>query len=93
MISRIYFRTTNPVVEDIMDVVNSYNCYIPLLDYPFSIDEFNTAINEIGKGTGLDGLEPKVAHLFPMTVRLEPLKFINIVFENPPNYVVLQFPA
>ena len=61
----------NPVVEDIMNVVNSYNCYIPLLDDPFSIDEFNTAINEIGKGTGMDGLEPKVARLFPMTLRLE----------------------
>ena len=74
--------TNNPVVEDILDIVNRYHCYVPLLDDQFSINEFNDAINEIGKGTGVDGIDPKIAHLFPMRLRVQILNFLNVVFEN-----------
>ena len=43
----------NPVVDNIMVTINSYHCYVPLLDDRFSINEFNNAISEIGKGIGL----------------------------------------
>ena len=49
----------NPIVENIIASVNRYTFYVPLLDDKFSPSEFNDAINEIGKATGIDGLDPK----------------------------------
>ena len=72
----------NPIVENIIESVNRYTFYVPLLDDKFSPSEFNDAINEIGKGTGIDGLDPMISYLFPSALRIALLDFLNLVFEN-----------
>ena len=70
----------NPVVEDIEDGLSEYTMHVPLLDDCFTIQELNLAIAKNGNGSGIDGLDKKVALLFPMKLRLCILNIFNHIF-------------
>ena len=43
--------------------------YVEELDQDISLEEVNKAINEIGTGTGLDGIAPDVLKIIPISLR------------------------
>ena len=55
---------------------------MPLLDDCFTIDELNRAIIKNGNGVGIDGIDKKIAMLFPIKLRLCILCLLNRVFDN-----------
>ena len=72
----------NPTVRDVANELNQYHMYIPVLDDDFTIDELNAAIQRNGNGTGLDGLDKKVANLFTLDLRYSILQLFNSVYGN-----------
>ena len=72
----------NPTVADIVNELDNYTMYVPLLDDCFTIDELNIAIAKNGNGVGIDGIDKKIAMLFPSNLRLCILRILNYVFSN-----------
>ena len=54
----------NPTVADIKHTLEVYNVYIPVMDDDFIFDELNDAIQNNGRGTGLDSFDKRIAVLF-----------------------------
>ena len=71
-----------PTVKDIRCKLDDYDVTDEQLDQDFSFTEFNDAILSIGRGIGVDGLDKKIAHLFPQKLRLALLEFSNVVFHD-----------
>ena len=71
-----------PTVKDIRCKLNDYDVTDEQLDQDFSFTEFNDAVLSIGRGIGIDGLDKKIAHLFPQKLRLALLEFSNVVYHN-----------
>ena len=76
----------NPTIEDVKDTLADYHVYIPLLDDDFSLNELNIAIQNNGRGIGLDSIDKRIANLFTMELRQCILRLFNLVFStNYPN--------
>ena len=67
----------NPTISDVIPMLKDYNMYVPILDDDISVDEFDLAINEIGTGISLDGLNPSVAKIFTYKLKLLLVKLLN----------------
>ena len=72
----------NPTISDIIPIVQEYDMYIPILDDNITIDEVNIAIDEIGTGTALDGLNPNIAKLFTYNLKLTLINLLNRIHGN-----------
>ena len=59
--------------------MNDYHVTDEQLDRDFLFTEFNDAILSIGRGIEMDGLDKKIAHLFPQQLRLAHIEFSNKV--------------
>ena len=60
-----------------------YPCvYIDELDKDISIEEVNQAFDEIGTGTGLDGIAPEVLKIIPTSMRLLVQQLFNQVYSS-----------
>ena len=87
---QIYFKgifqadhlAEKPTVKDIRCKLDNYDVTDEQLDRDFPFTEFNDAILSIGRGIGMDGLDKKIAHLFPQKLRLALLEFSNKVFHD-----------
>ena len=60
-----------------MQNINEYNVYIPILDDDIIVEEINNAVDEIGTGIGVDGLNPNLTKLFTIKFKLFLVKFLN----------------
>ena len=56
---------SKPCTEDVKEELNVYAFHSERLDKEFSYGELTLAINNIGRGVGLDGLEKAIVHIFP----------------------------
>ena len=56
--------------------------YVEELDQDISLEEVNKAINEIGTGTGLDGIAPDVLKIIPVSLRELIHQLFNQVFNS-----------
>ena len=70
----------NPTVADVK--LDSYVMYVPLLDDNFTMDDLNLAIAKNGNGAGIDGMDKKIAILFPINLRWCILHIFNHVFSS-----------
>ena len=66
----------NPTVADIKHTLEAYNVYIPVMDDDVIFDELNDAIQNNGRGTGLDSIDKRIAVLFTFQL-LSALSIIN----------------
>ena len=67
----------NPTIQDIIQAVNNYDIYMPILDDVITMDEMNNAIEEIGTGVGIDGLYPSLTNIFTYKLKLSLVTFVN----------------
>ena len=59
-------KTQNhPKVESIQDRLDTYMCYVPELDDPFTLKELEFAVKKVGSGCGLDGIRAEVIQMLP----------------------------
>ena len=72
----------NPTVDDEEDLLENYHMHVPILDDKFTLEELSGAIENNGRGVGLDCVEKRVALLFNTELRNSVLKLLNYVFEN-----------
>ena len=56
------------------------------MDDDFTLNELNRAIQDNGRGTGLDCIDKKVAILFPLELRNKLLQMFNHIFNM--NYPI-----
>ena len=73
---------SKPCIEDVQEELNVYAFHSEHLDKEFSYEELTLAINNIGRGVGLDGLEKAIVHIFPSELRTALLRFFNIVYKT-----------
>ena len=59
-----------------------HDVYIPILDDVISSDELSLALNEIGTGTSIDGLNPNITQLFTNNLKLLIVKLLNKIDGN-----------
>lgn len=74
--------SNDPIVQDVSDEINNYSMYIPSLDDMPIFDEINIAINNVGKGTSLDGIPPEIVNFFPLSLREKIFNLMCKVFEG-----------
>ena len=67
----------NPTIEDVMQNINEYNVYLPILDDDIIVEEINNVVDEIGTGIGVNGLNPNLTKLFTIKFKLFVVKFLN----------------
>ena len=73
----------HPIVSDIVNEVHSYSKYIPSLDDPFSMDELNVSLMQMGTGVSLDGIPPSISKILPRNIKENMLDLMNRVFHGP----------
>ena len=74
-------HTTNtPIVDDIVENLNSYHMYVPVLDDCPTMSEVNYALKKFGKGAGVDGLTAEIAQIIPSEMKDIILLLIQRVF-------------
>ena len=74
-----YKTEGNPTLEE--DCV--YQCnYVEGLDEDITLEEVNAAMNEIGTGTGLDGIAPDILKIIPMSMRLLIHHLLNRIYSS-----------
>ncbi len=66
----------NPTIQDVIQKINQYEIYIPLLDDDITIHEVNVAIEEIGTGVGIDGINPDISKILPYRFKLTLVKLL-----------------
>ena len=71
---------TNPTVSDVIETLNLYDGYVPLLDDIPNIEELNLALKSVKRGVSFDGLPPDVLMLLPPTLKNVILALIQTVF-------------
>ena len=57
----------HPKVESVKERLESYTCYVPGLDDPFTLEELIAAVKRVGSGCGLDGIRADVIRMLPPT--------------------------
>ena len=67
----------NPTIQDIIQAVNNYDIYIPVLVDDITMDEVNNAIEEIWTGAGIDGLDPSLTNIFTYKLKHSLVTFLN----------------
>ena len=74
-------KTSNHLtIADIQADVDSYRPNSQLLDNQMTIEELKTVLNNVGRGTGLDGIPPTICNLFPESLCNVILKLMQSVF-------------
>ena len=77
------FQSTKTKDNPTLSEVEIYACeYNEELDQDISIDEVNTAMDEIGTGTGLDGIAPEILKIIPLSMRLLIQQLFNQVYSS-----------
>ena len=56
-------------VSDVKDELLKYDNYIPSLDDPFTMDELDNSLKQIGTGVSVDGIQPAIAKLLPKNIK------------------------
>ncbi len=74
--------TGREIVSDISDEITKYDNYVPVLDDPFTMEELNISLREIGTGVSLDGIPPAIANILPCNIREHMLELLNRVFNE-----------
>ena len=72
----------NPTVVDIRNSLDVYCMYVPILDDDFTFEELSYAIQNNGRGTGLDSIDKRTAVLFTMKLRESILNLFNTIFST-----------
>ena len=74
------FKTKdNPTLKEGVN----YDCdYVKELDDDITVEEVNKAMNEIGTGTGLDGIAPDILKIVPMSMRLLIHELFNRIYSS-----------
>ena len=79
-------KTQNhPKVESIQERLDTYMCYVPELDDPFTLKELEYAVKKVGSGCGLDGIRAEV-------IRMLPPSFMNCILEVFKRVFVGEYP-
>ena len=61
--------SSDPVLKRNLEIVDNYEVTLPTTDKEFSIIEVNNACDNIGTGTGLDGLPPAISKILPPEIK------------------------
>ena len=72
--------TNTPNVHTMANIIEDYEAYVPQMDMEITLDEVNDAIDNIGTGIGLDGIEPSIVKIFPLSLRKLLVMLMNIVW-------------
>lgn len=68
-------------MQTMTDIIEAYDVYVQQFDIKITLDEeVNNAIDIIGTGTSLDGIEPSIAKIFQLSMRKLIVKLMNIFF-------------
>lgn len=70
----------HPAVTDVIEDLNQYEMYIPILDNPPTMEELDLALLKIGSGVSLDGIPPNVSKFLPKSIKEVILKLMQDVF-------------
>ena len=74
-------KTKNqPVVTDIVEIINIYEIHVPALDRMPDINELDIALKSICRGISFDGLPPEILHIFPLALKEVLLLLMQRVF-------------
>ena len=74
----------NPVVSEIMELIDKYDISVPEMDKPPDMNELEQALKCIRRGASFDGLPPDILLLLPPSLKEVLLKLIQQIFFN--NY-------
>ena len=74
----------HPTIASIHSQISSYNSRDHPLNAPISMEEVDSALRNLGNGTGIDGIPPIISNLFPKALREIILKFLQVVFSYGP---------
>ena len=69
-------------ISDVEDKLSVYDNYIPSLDDPFTIEELETSLKQIGSGVSLDGIPPTIAQILPNNIKENILELMNRTFDE-----------
>ena len=69
-------------IWDTEDELSNYDTYVPSLDNPFTPEEVDEALRQIGSGVSLDGIPPTVAQILPNNIKGNILQLMNRTFDK-----------
>ena len=74
----------HPTISSISGTISAYTSGDHPLNQPFSMDEVDNALRNVGNGTGIDGVPPIISNLFPRSLREILLRFLQTVYSHGP---------
>ena len=69
-------------ISDIEDELLNYDNYVPSLDDPFTSQELEISLKQMGSGVSLDGIPPTVAQILPNNIKRNILELMNRTFDE-----------
>ena len=68
----------SPTITDVSNEIQRYEMYIPSTDMDIQTEEIDYACQDIGNGTGVDGLPPFIAKILPQSIR----SIVKLLFQH-----------